>query len=71
MQYSMQYSIRSEYTIYTAVLTLACAALQILVPPELGPGSAGSGQDQGQGLVPPGVTLEYELELLRVSIPPS
>ena len=46
------------------------------VPPELGFGEAGAVLQPTRhapskpGVVPPGTTLEYDLELLRVSIPP-
>ena len=47
------------------------------VPPELGFGEQGTmlrpteHVPKKQGVVPPGATLEYELSLIRVSIPPS
>lgn len=50
---------------------------RVVVPPALGFGQEGAALratrhagDKG-GVVPPGATLEYDLELLRVSIPPS
>lgn len=49
----------------------------VVVPPELGFGPEGnvlrSTRHVGdkQGVIPPNATLEYELELVRVSIPPS
>jgi FKBP-type peptidyl-prolyl cis-trans isomerase len=49
----------------------------ISVPPELGFGDKGyvmrptEHVPDKQGLIPPGAQLEYEVELLRVSIPPS
>ena len=60
--------------------TAACAAggvRKVTVPPELGFGESGyvlrptEHVPEKQGLVPPGATLEYELSVLRVSIPPS
>lgn len=50
---------------------------RIIVPPSLGFGEAGSvlrpteHVPEKQGVIPGGAELEYELELLRVSIPPS
>ncbi|KAK9813233.1 hypothetical protein WJX72_011154 [[Myrmecia] bisecta] len=50
---------------------------RVIVPPEMGFGNDGfdlrpTGHVPGKsGAVPPGATLTYELELLRVSIPPS
>ncbi|KAG2487051.1 hypothetical protein HYH03_014297 [Edaphochlamys debaryana] len=41
----------------------------IVVPPALGFGERGATFSQGQ--VPPGATLKYDLELVRVSVPPS
>lgn len=47
------------------------------VPPALGFGDRGltlrptEHVPEKQGVVPPDATLEYELELVRVSIPPS
>lgn len=47
------------------------------VPPKLGFGDQGAvlrpteHVPDKQGEVPPGATLEYELSLIRVSIPPS
>eukprot|EP00878_Enallax_costatus_P032060 GHUV01035154.1.p1 GENE.GHUV01035154.1~~GHUV01035154.1.p1 ORF type:complete len:189 (+),score=44.25 GHUV01035154.1:837-1403(+) len=49
----------------------------ITVPPELGFGDKGfmlrptEHVPDKQGIIPPGATLEFELELVRVSIPPS
>ena len=49
----------------------------MIVPPELGFGSQGTvlrpteHVPTKQGIIPPGATLEYELDLVRVSIPPS
>lgn len=49
----------------------------IIVPPQLGFGDKGfmlrptEHVPDKQGIIPPGATLEYELELVRVSIPPS
>ena len=49
----------------------------MIVPPELGFGSQGTvlrpteHVPTKQGIIPPGATLEYELNLVRVSIPPS
>lgn len=50
---------------------------KVIVPPELGFGSEGAvlrptvHVPEKQGAIPPGATLEYELSLQRVSIPPS
>ncbi|CAL5219455.1 g1290 [Coccomyxa viridis] len=50
---------------------------KVIVPPELGFGDQGTvlrpteHVPTKQGVVPPGATLEYELTLVRVSIPPS
>ena len=50
---------------------------RVIVPPELGFGDKGftlrptEHVPEKQGVIPPGATLEYEVELLRVSIPPS
>ena len=50
---------------------------KVIVPPELGFGESGyvlrptEHVPEKQGVVPPGATLEYELSVLRVSIPPS
>ncbi len=50
---------------------------KVIVPPELGFGNQGTvlrpteHVPTKQGLVPPGASLEYELSLIRVSIPPS
>lgn len=50
---------------------------RVVVPPELGFGERGltlrptEHAPDKQGVVPPGATLEYVLELQRVSIPPS
>lgn len=49
----------------------------VVVPPQLGFGAQGyvlrptEHVPDKQGVIPPGATLEYDLELLRVSIPPS
>lgn len=49
----------------------------VTIPPELGFGDKGltlrptEHVPEKQGAVPPGATLKYELELVRVSIPPS
>jgi FKBP-type peptidyl-prolyl cis-trans isomerase len=49
----------------------------VVVPPELGFGERGltlrptEHVPEKLGVVPPGATLEYELSLVRVSIPPS
>lgn len=49
----------------------------ITVPPEAGFGDKGftlrptEHVPDKQGIIPPGAALEYELELVRVSIPPS
>lgn len=49
----------------------------ITVPPELGFGDKGfmlrptEHVPDKQGIIPAGATLEYEVELVRVSIPPS
>lgn len=49
----------------------------MVVPPQLGFGEHGvtlrptEHVPEKQGVVPPGATLEYELTLVRVSIPPS
>jgi FKBP-type peptidyl-prolyl cis-trans isomerase len=49
----------------------------VTVPPGLGFGERGAvlrpteHVPEKQGAIPPGATLEYELELERVSIPPS
>ena len=49
----------------------------MIVPPELGFGEQGTvlrpteHVPTKQGVVPSGATLEYELSLVRVSIPPS
>ena len=42
---------------------------RVIVPAGLGFGDSGLAGRQGS--VPPGATLEYDLELIRVSIPPS
>ncbi len=48
-----------------------------MVPPELGFGERGATLrptehvPEKQGAIPAGAVLEYEIELLRVSIPPS
>ncbi|KAI8466037.1 MAG: FKBP-type peptidyl-prolyl cis-trans isomerase [Monoraphidium minutum] len=50
---------------------------RVVVPPALGFGARGAvlrpteHVPDKQGLVPPGATLEYEIELQRVSVPPS
>lgn len=50
---------------------------RVVVPPELGFGDAGATLrptehvPEKAGIVPPGATLEYDLTLVRVSIPPS
>lgn len=50
---------------------------RVIVPPELGFGERGfvlrptEHVPDKQGLIQPNAQLEYELELLRVSIPPS
>lgn len=49
----------------------------VVIPPEYGFGEAGISLKptlhvpQKQGIVPGGARLEYDLELVRVSIPPS
>jgi len=48
----------------------------LVIPPEYGFGDAGTSMKptlhvpEKQGTVPPGATLQYDIELLRVSIPP-
>lgn len=50
---------------------------RVVVPPQLGFGDRGAvlrpteHVPEKQGVIPPGATLEYDIELLRVSIPPS
>lgn len=41
----------------------------MIVPPALGFGDEGA--TLADGVVPPGATLRYEVELTRVSVPPS
>ncbi len=49
----------------------------VVIPPELGFGASGTVLRPTEhvpdkaGVVPPSATLEYELELMQVSIPPS
>jgi FKBP-type peptidyl-prolyl cis-trans isomerase len=50
---------------------------KVVIPAKLGFGESGTTLrptehvPEKQGVVPPGAELEYELELIRVSIPPS
>lgn len=67
----------SESILDTGVLAWAGGIRVVTVPPQLGFGDQGAmlrpteHVPEKQGEVPPGATLEYELNLIRVSIPPS
>ncbi|BDA42776.1 Peptidyl-prolyl cis-trans isomerase FKBP17-2, chloroplastic [Coccomyxa sp. Obi] len=61
-----------------ALSTMKAGGIRVVtVPPELGFGDQGAvlrpteHVPDKQGEIPPGATLEYELSLIRVSIPPS
>jgi FKBP-type peptidyl-prolyl cis-trans isomerase len=57
--------------------SIAGGVRKVTVPPGLGFGEQGTvlrpteHVPTKQGVVPPGATLDYELSLVRVSIPPS
>ncbi len=71
------YSWRVWIEFNSGVFARAGGIRVVTVPPQLGFGDQGAllrpteHVPEKQGEVPPGATLEYELSLLRVSIPPS